>query len=123
MEGQGETPKFNSGNEKDSGINSPILSFYSLLMKSYEKKTELLLKREVKRHLSAFTKSNKKKKNFSPVKKRTRNDVSEPKGQFAKFLVKRFQLRNDYDRQHSEEFLVSKEQAFEFPSKDDDIID
>ena len=119
---EGETPKFSLGREKNLEIYSSSPSFYALLMKSYENKTDLLLQRETKRHLSSFSKSHRKKKNLSPAKKKSR-DASVPKGQFAQLLMKRFVLRNDFDKQHAEEFLSSKEQAFVFPSRNDDIID
>ena len=117
-----ETPKFSSRKEEDSEIYSSESSFYSLLLKSYLKRDELPSKYKPKKHMSLLTKISKKKKKFSRAKKKRKNNVSEPKGQFAKFLVKRFKLRNDYDEQHADEFLCSKEQAFEFPSRDDDII-
>ena len=119
----GETPKFNFVKEKNPEIYSATPTFFSLLMKSYENKNDILLKRVTKRHLSAFSKSNQEEKNLSPAKKIPRNDTPEPKGEFAKFLEKRFKLRNDYDKQHADEFLSSKEQAFEFPSRNGDIID
>ena len=117
------TPKFSFGTENDSEKYASTPTFYKLLLKSYENKTESLIKSEARRHLCSFSKLNKRKKNLSPVRKRSRDGTSEPKGQFEKFLVKRFQLRNDYDKPHVDEFLLSKEQAFKFPSRNDDIID
>ena len=117
----GETPRFNFENENETKLNLSDSSFYSLLMKSYDKQTELF-KLEAKRRYSTFSHINKKNKNISHSKKKRRHEVSEPKGKFATFLVKRFKLRNDYDKQHTDEFLLSKEQAFEFPSRDDDVI-
>ena len=117
-----DTPKFCFGEEKDSKKYSSDFTFYSLLLKSYENKADLLFKREAKKRLFSLNKSTKKKNNLASSKKRTKHNVSEPKGQFATFLVKRFHIRNDFDKQHTDEFLSSKEQAFEFPSKDDDTI-
>ena len=119
----GQTPKFSICNEIVPEIYASDFTFYSLLLKSYENKAELLMKREAQKHLSSFTESSKRKVKISPAERRTRNDFSAPKDQFAKFLEKRFKLRNDYDKQHVDEFLLSKEQAFKFPSRDDDIID
>ena len=109
--------------EKESDKYSSDPSFYTLLMKCYNQKSESPRKHKPKRHLSSFTKIDKTKKGLSPAKKKRRNNVSQPKGQFGILLVKKFKLRNDFDKQHVDEFLSSKEQAFEFPSKDDDIID
>ena len=120
----GETPRFSFGEEKDSEIYSSAPSLYTLLKKYYKNKTELLIKNETKKHLSSFSKSYTKKKDISSTFKQQRNGTPEPYyGQFTKFLMKRFHLRNDYDKQHADEFLSSKEQAFKFPSRNDDIID
>ena len=117
----GETPKF-FATEKDLEIYSSESSFYSLLMKTCKNKDELSPKHKTKRHIYSLSKINKKKKKTSPTKKIHKTGVSEPKGKFAKFLIKRFKLRNDYDEHHVNEFLSSKEQAFEIPSRDGDII-
>ena len=118
----GETPKFNFLKEKNPEIYSATPTFFSLLMKSYENKTDVLLKRVTEMHLSEFSKMYKENKKNTPTKK-IKKDTSEPKGQFEKFLEKRFNLRNDYDKQHVDEFLSSKELAFEFPSRNGDIIE
>ena len=118
----GDTPKFNFEGERDSNIYSSGPNFYTLLMNYYQNKQKLSIEKKQKNNLSPKNNLNENEEMFSPVKKETRS-ISLPKGQFAMFLLKRFRLRNDYDKQHVDEFLLSKEQAFEFPSRDDDIID
>ena len=113
-----ETPRFNCPETEQ-----PDSTFYSLLLNSCLKKNELEFEHIHQRNLTPFTKFLIRKKNLSPVRKRERNNVSEPKGQSETFLENRFKLKNGYDEEFVDEFLLSKEEAFEFPSKDSDIID
>ena len=119
----GETPTFSFGKQRTTDEYSSDSSFYSLLMKYSQNTNESSPKNKPKRHYSTFSKLCKNKKALSPAKKRPKSNYSLPKGKFAMFLVKRFKLRNDFDKQHADEFLLSKEQAFEFPHRDIDLID
>ena len=112
----GETPRFYSEIESS---NPP---FYLSDINSVLKNTESLVKYKPKRHLTPFTKFIRRKRNFTPIRKRERNNTVENKGKFKAFLRKRFKLRNDSDEEHADEFLLSEEQDFEFPSRDRDII-
>ena len=108
-----ETPRFNSGENKKVETNNSS-SFSSLLMECHQKEVALTPQFEPKK-LNSPKKPKKKSTDLIVIKRRNKNKEPEPKEQYASFLLKRFNLRNDFDEEHSDEFLLSKEQAFEIP--------
>ena len=108
-----ETPRFNSGENNKVETNN-LSSFSSLLMECHLKDVSLTPQLKPKR-FKPPKKPKKKSTDLVVIKRRYKNKESEPKDQYASFLLKRFKLRNDFDEEHSDEFLLSKEQAFEFP--------
>ena len=108
-----ETPRFNSGENKEKRLDD-LESFAKLLMECYEKRAAKTPDLKPKK-LDSPKKPNKKFSDFTRIKKQKRNYVSQDKDKYASLLLKRFILRNDFDEEHVDEFLLSKEQAFEFP--------
>ena len=107
-----ETPRFNFGENKRIELNQ-LSSLSTLLTEYYQKRASSPQFKSKK--LYSPNKIIKKLSDLTPIKRGKLNKISQPKGQYASLLLKRFFIRNDFDKEHVDEFLLSKEQAFELP--------
>ena len=98
------TPRFNYGSKTLDKLSSPL---------------KLKLKKNKNKNSS---KSKKHSKNESKYQYEYKKNNAE-KNQFVLFLRKTFKLRNDFDYEHTEIFLESKQQAFEgYPFNFKDLV-
>ena len=111
------TPRFCSGIQESTfsaisgaAINNKQNKRFSLLtnFETYKPKKD-----SVSKIIKAHTNKNKnKKRNKSYYSKKRKYNINN----VIDFIQKhKFRLRNDFDKKNSEQFLLSKEQAFEIP--------
>ena len=116
------TPRFGTKKE-DEKIN-----FCKLLKKCIKKHSKSLNTKNKKFENETFPYKgiNKKRSLHLPLVKINISCVrkdSQDKNKFSNFLKKKFYLRNDFDENHTQEFLNDKEIAFEEVILSDEIIE
>ena len=119
----------------EKGIKSQILPTPRFGAKIKDKKVNFgkLLKKTIKRYNKSLNIKNNKSKNEPIVSKGMHKKRSlklpfvkihsQEKDNFSNFLQKKFELRNDFDESHTQEFLNEKEIVFEKLILNDKIIE